>query len=1056
MRFLSGSRLEFLSLVLFLLTACNPGPALDQGVQHHILLDANRNWTLDAGDTALAGAQVTLIDEAGKELANAVSNNQGYVNFKRIPEGSSFLIEVSQLSLQANQALRCKHFSGSSLCAVEASFEITTTATTTRFSTRINTALNDVEENISNGSMYVSSTDLELGADGFAQAVGLRFTNIVVPQGATITKAYLVFTVDEDGSNATSVSITADNADTSAAFSLANRNLSNRVKTSASVAWNNLPTWAVDQTYSTPELKSIVQEVVSRSGWRSGNALSFVITGSGTRTTESFEGESASAPELVIEFEGGGVIDPNAGRFSTRVRVGTDDVEENLGTGSLYLNSTDLELGSDGFAQAIGLRFPNVTLPQGVTVTKAYLTFAVDEDGSSLSSVSMSAEASDNAAVFTSSNKNVSNRLKTSSSVSWGNLSPWFIDQEFDSPELKSMVQEVLNRPGWQSGNALAFVITGSGTRTAEAFEGEALSAPELVIEYTTTPPVTLPANPSNFRAVVDSSVQVSLSWNVVGNATGYSLERKVFGQSYTNLASVTTSGYTDSSVSADTVYVYRLKATNSAGPSSGVEVQVTTFPSGPNGGAQAASKGFFGPVNAWPLIATHAALLPDGRIISWYSYDRVGVYRDQQNAPQYHSSTIVDAWNPNDDSHQEFNNSTSDMFCSAWTVLNNGKLLVAGGNLGTPNGSKHLNLFDPLNNTWSRSVDMTAGRWYPTATKLANGEVLISGGTTETGQVNRIHEVYQLDGTLRQLTGASTAGRNFEHYYPWWHVAPNGQVFYTGASPQMTYLTTLGSGSWGTTYTRDTRYRTYGSSVMYQPGKILVMGGGGNNNTAVSIDITNNVQVTTVNSMNYGRTHLNATLLANGTIFVNGGNNGTNFDDSTSIYDSEIWNPQTGQWNLGARAAKPRNYHAVSLLLPDATVWTAGGGGCGANCAANQQSAEIYYPNYLFQKNDSGKLAARPKITAAPSSIGYNQNFSISSPHAQSIQSVSLVSLGATTHAFNMNQRFINITIQNRGLETLELLSPTSGNLAPPGFYMLFAIDTNGVPSVAKILKIE
>ena len=354
----------------------------------------------------------------------------------------------------------------------------------------------------------------------------------------------------------------------------------------------------------------------------------------------------------------------------------------------------------------------------------------------------------------------------------------------------------------------------------------------------------------------------------------------------------------------------------------------------------------------------------------------------------------------------------------------------------------------------------MQAGRWYPSVTKLANGEVLISGGTDQFGQNNQIHEVYELDGNLRQLSNASTEGKAFEHYYPWWHVAPNGLVFYSGASRQMAYLDPSGSGTWGETHTRDSR-RQYGSSVMYEPGKILVMGGGGTDSTtmsretAIAIDLNNGVAITNASSMHFARTHLNATLLANGHIFINGGNAGINFDDSTSVYDSEIWDSQTGEWTLGDKAAKPRNYHAAALLLPDATVWTAGGGGCG-NCLANHLNYEIYYPPYLFQKDGSGMLATRPQLITIPSSVTFNQSFSITTPQAQDIAAVNLVAIGATTHAFNMNQRFISLDIQNKTSETLELLSPASGNLAPPGFYMLFIIDGAGVPSVAKTLKLE
>jgi NPCBM/NEW2 domain/Glyoxal oxidase N-terminus len=376
---------------------------------------------------------------------------------------------------------------------------------------------------------------------------------------------------------------------------------------------------------------------------------------------------------------------------------------------------------------------------------------------------------------------------------------------------------------------------------------------------------------------------------------------------------------------------------------------------------SDAGVKGMFGPVEPWATVATHATLLPDSSIISWYSRDTIGTTRDADyNDQAKHNSTLVDLWNLNTNSHSRRDNTTTDLFCSGFTLIADGRLLVSGGNLGSSNqyypGSVHTNLFSPATKTWTRGPDMSEGRWYPSVINLPNKEVLfIAGNSNEITRRNYIPDVWNPGtNTLRRLTGASTQARNFYHLYPWVHVAPNGQVFYSGAVPQMAYLNTSGTGSWGTTYTRDTLERRAGSSVMYEPGKILVVGGGvtTTTNTAVTVNLTNGVQTTATASMSYSRKNLNATLLPDGTFFVNGGNSsGINFDDTTSVYVSEIWNPATGTWRLGASAQKPRNYHSVALLLPDGRVWTAGGGGCGATCTVNQQSAEMYYPPYLFKK---------------------------------------------------------------------------------------------------------
>jgi hypothetical protein len=476
-------------------------------------------------------------------------------------------------------------------------------------------------------------------------------------------------------------------------------------------------------------------------------------------------------------------------------------------------------------------------------------------------------------------------------------------------------------------------------------------------------------------------------------------------------------------------------------------------------------TKGAFGPLETWPVVATHASLLPDSTILSWYSRDATGLTRDlDYNDQSKHNFTLVDSWNTFNNTHTSPNNTSTDLFCAGHTVGSDGKLYVSGGHLGFNGsfypGSKHTNVYDSLTKQWTRGPDMVDGRWYPTILTLPNKEILMMEGfsSSEATRYNYIPDVWNpTTNTLRRLTTASTEQRSVQHLYPWLHVAPDGRVFYSGATVNMAYLDTAGTGSWSTTYPRDTLARGAGSSVMYDVGKILVLGGNvPATNTAVTVDLTSGVQATPTGSMAFARSNPNATLLADGSVFVNGGNtSGINFDDTTSVYQSEIWNPVTGTWQLGASAQKPRNYHAVSLLLPDGSVWTAGSGGCG-NCAVNQLSAEIYYPPYLFRKNTSGLLAPRPRVTVSPSSMTYNQNYTLTIPNANQIQKVALVALGSVTHAFNTNQRYVPLTIASRTSTSVTVTSPANANLAPPSHYMLFVINSNGVPSVAPIIQVQ
>jgi hypothetical protein len=144
-----------------------------------------------------------------------------------------------------------------------------------------------------------------------------------------------------------------------------------------------------------------------------------------------------------------------------------------------------------------------------------------------------------------------------------------------------------------------------------------------------------------------------------------------------------------------------------------------------------------------------------------------------------------------------------------------------------------------------------------------------------------------------------------------------------------------------------------------------------------------------------------------------------------------------------------PRLYHSTALLLPDGRVLVAGGGRfADSNEPTDQLSAEIYSPPYLFK-------GTRPTISSAPGTIQYAANFIVTTPEALQIASVALVRLGAVTHAFDQNQRYIPLTFQ-QAPGGLTVHSPSSAKLAPPGYYMLFIVNSTGVPSLASIVKLQ
>ena len=180
---------------------------------------------------------------------------------------------------------------------------------------------------------------------------------------------------------------------------------------------------------------------------------------------------------------------PVTSSLEVRVSQSSDDAEQDASSGSMYLNSSDLELVNEpGGAnlQEVGIRFQNVSIPQGATITAAYLEFETDETNSGSTSLTIHGEATNSAATFTTQSYNISNRAKTSASVAWNNIAAWSqVNQKHQTPNLAAVVQEIVNRGGWSSGNSMAFIITGSGERTAESYNGEPANAPLLRVEYT-------------------------------------------------------------------------------------------------------------------------------------------------------------------------------------------------------------------------------------------------------------------------------------------------------------------------------------------------------------------------------------------------------------------------------------------------------------------------------------------------------------------------------------------------------------------------------------------
>lgn len=473
---------------------------------------------------------------------------------------------------------------------------------------------------------------------------------------------------------------------------------------------------------------------------------------------------------------------------------------------------------------------------------------------------------------------------------------------------------------------------------------------------------------------------------------------------------------------------------------------------------ADPAVSGAWSAVADTPVVPVFEAVLPNGKVLIW---DSVG----DNAAESYpdHTFTRAMVWNPVDNTNKRVDLQGNNIFCAGFAHMSNGNILVAGGNLNASlAGTVTTYIFNWQSETWSRGKDMAAGRWYPAVAETANGEQVIIGGGPATA------EVYQNDGALRSLTGFTKYNARL---YPFLGSRPDTGLAMYGPYPTAYTVTTSGNGQITATTTRDNISRDYGSFATYDVGKTLVLGGGilteggvAKVPTKTSVVMSSGTGLTpsTVasGSMSVGRRQQSATLLADGSVLATGGMTsaatGGFVDLAHAATAAERWDPATGQWTVLASASRIRQYHSTAVLLPDGRVMTGGGGVCGVCVTAGylEKNVEYFTPPYLYKKDGSGDLATRPVISAAPATVGINTGFTVTSPDAANVGKVALVGLGDATHSVDQGQRYVPLNFSVSGT-TLTVTGPPTGGVAPPGYYMLFIVGTDGVPSVAKMVQV-
>lgn len=476
-------------------------------------------------------------------------------------------------------------------------------------------------------------------------------------------------------------------------------------------------------------------------------------------------------------------------------------------------------------------------------------------------------------------------------------------------------------------------------------------------------------------------------------------------------------------------------------------------------------------------VLPVHAALLPTGEVFFFagsgnstvrfdspaFAQDQVamGVVWDQSRGDQFEAVTNL----------REPAGRPVDFFCGNEAFLADGRLLVVGGTqVYDPfHGRPDAQILDPETRAWTRTLPMQVGRWYPAIVTRGDGTVLVASGLDENGQTSDVLEVY------RDGQGFEVSGRLPLPLYGHLILLEDGRLFYTGGQmdtpaeslPQVFDVT--GAGVQPVGGLSDAALRNQSASVLLPPAqdqRVLIMGGGPDDEDEATAraDVVDfkaaRPAYTPAAPMNFDRMHLNAVLLPDRTVLVSGGA-GKRESAILARRKAEVYDPATDAWTVLAEATVTRMYHSVALLLPDARVVTAGSNpGRGARDKwrdpvpampdPNEElRLEVFSPPYLFR-------GPRPTITQSPPQCAYGQVIRVQSPEAGAIRWVSLIRPGCTTHSFNTGQRLVDAPITGRQGDVLTAQVPAEANLAPPGWYMLFLVDLQGVPSVAAWLHLH
>ncbi|WP_369248858.1 galactose oxidase-like domain-containing protein [Streptomyces sp. R41] len=474
------------------------------------------------------------------------------------------------------------------------------------------------------------------------------------------------------------------------------------------------------------------------------------------------------------------------------------------------------------------------------------------------------------------------------------------------------------------------------------------------------------------------------------------------------------------------------------------------------------------------PVRSMHSVVLNNGKVLLI-----AGSGNSEEN---FNAGTFTSAvYDPANGTYKTIP-TPKDMFCAGHVQLADGRVLVMSGNKAFPvagghgyEGYKDSYIFDPVTETYSKTNDLNDGHWYPSATELGNGDIISFGGLREDSSGSVTAErwsaaeqkwlpLYQVNQTW-----------SFWGLYPSMILMQDGRLFYSGS--HVFGNGTPGTGSAIYDYDANTTTAVSGlqkkderdqsASVLLPPAqdqKVLTIGGGNIDSNPDANRLTDIIDLKAANPTytvgpqvpqgtvdlgngqvaetgNQGKMYVSAVLLPDGKVLETGGGL---HNRANPVYEASIFDPATTTFDPVAADPEARGYHSSAFLLPDGRVMATGDNPGNGTWNHN---VSIYTPPYLLK-------GTRPTITSVIDNewvYGDTQRITVDRP----IVKAELIRPAAVTHSSDPNQRFVDLPLSVDG-NNVDLNVTSNPNLAPPGWYMLFAVDANGVPSVAKWVHLQ